>query len=240
MARACADSTYFELTPGGLLTIVPGSLGFQDRLTYTTPGSVNFDKTLYPTATWIYAEAIGGGGGGAGASGGAATGSARGGGSGGTYSASWINVATLAALTPVTVGGGGAGGGVDLAGSQGGTSSFGTGVVAPGGFGSQVSMAVGTTGTDSGAPSSNPGLGQLTKVGQPGGNAIMISATNKLAGTGGQSGYNGAGGLGPVNNAPGAPGYDTYGGGGSGAAAFNASWSGGAGAGGRVIVTVYS
>lgn len=129
--------------------------------------------TKEPWAETVDVICIGGGGGGsAGRARSSATG-AGGGGSGGAITRSTLNASTLNLLETVTVGAGGAGGTTDsMTGSDGGTTSFGSHVYAPGGnngvapgstTGGAGGAAVGTTGlfqqpsTAGGGGGSSPG-----------------------------------------------------------------------------------
>lgn len=241
MARVCVDSTYFETNDDGQLTIVPGSIGYQSSTLFTTVGNTNFFKSFLGTANWIYVEAVGGGGGGAGAESDGVNGVARGGGSGGTYSAGWVDVSTLPAIIVITVGAGGAGGVSNTPGGNGGVSSFGTNIIAPGGLGSLASSAeTNSFLTERGALPGSTGTGQISIVGQPGGNAIQINSLYKISGFGGQSGWGGAGGRATANDDISQNGVSPYGGGGAGAAsALVSQRTGGAGGNGSVRITVY-
>jgi hypothetical protein len=243
MARVCVDSTYFNVNDSGQLTLKPGSVGYQT--TVTVNGDlvpINFQIADYPGAAWVFVECVGGGGGGAGAqdtSG--TTGIAQGGGSGGTYCASWLAASSLPAIVPVAGGGGGLGGTFNTAGANGGASSFGSLVVAPGGLGASVLMLAGSTGgVGKGAASPAAGTGQVRRQGQPGGSAVMVSAVYKIGGHGGASGWPGAGGMGGANNQDGGLGQAFAGGGGGGAAAFNSSNVGGSGGAGIIRISIYN
>jgi hypothetical protein len=242
MARVCVDSTYFNVDDTGQLTIKPGSLGYQTTVTVNYLSPLNFQIADYPNAAWVFVECIGGGGGGAGAQDlTGSTGIAQGGGSGGTYCASWLQASTLPAIVPVAGGDGGSGGIFNAAGSNGGASSFGTLVVAPGGIGATVQMIASTTsGIGKGALSPASGTGQIRRRGQPGGTAVMVMAFHKTGGDGGASGWPGAGGKGGANNQDGGLGDPFTGGGGGGAAAFNSGNSGGSGGAGIVRISVFN
>ena len=243
MARVCVDSTYFNVNDDGQLTIKPGSIGLQTSVLVSGDlVPINFQIADYPNAAWVFVECVGGGGGGAGAqdtSG--STGIAQGGGSGGTYCASWIQASTLPAIVPAAGGNGGIGGTNNAAGSDGGTSSFGTLVVAPGGLGAPVNMlASATSGIGKGAAPGALGTGQIRRQGQPGGTAVMVSAFHKTGGDGGASGWGAGGGKGGANNQNGSAGQFFAGSGGGGAAAFNSSNSGGSGGDGMIRIWIYN
>ncbi|AKA61693.1 hypothetical protein SEA_YDN12_26 [Streptomyces phage YDN12] len=243
MARVCVDSDYFNVDGSGQLTIKPGSIGYQSTVTVLGGfGGQNFQIADYPNAAWVFVECVGGGGGGAGAqdtSG--TTGIAQGGGSGGTYCASWIQASSLPPIVPVLAGASGSGGVNNTAGSNGGDSSFGTLVIAPGGIGAPIHMlASATSGIGRGAASPASGTGQIRRQGQPGGAAVMVMAFHKIGGHGGASGWPGAGGRGGANNENGETGQFYAGGGGGGAAAFNSSNFGGSGGTGVVRISIYN
>lgn len=241
MARVCVDSNYFDVDEDGRLTIVRGSLGYQESITAfggLTP--VVFEIANYPLVNWLFVEAVGGGGSGAGAiaTASAVHGAVGGGGSGATYCASWIRADTLPAVVIASAGAGGAGSFDD--GNNGAASSFGTLVVAPGGIGASEIYGASTTATyNPGAPSAGLGTGQVRKQGQPGQHGIMANVNFKGGGNGGMSGYAGAGGLGGLGNQAGSSGSTYNGGGGGGASAFGSQQISGSGSPGRVIIHTY-
>lgn len=243
MARVCVDSNYFEVNDQGQLTVVRGSLGYQETVQVLGGlGSLNFQIANYPLATWVFVECVGGGGGGAGIDADATptTGGVGGGGSGGTYCASWIKANTLPAVVTVTAGNGGSGGVFDD-GDDGEPSSFGSLVIAPGGIGaSEIYGASETTSMNPGAPSPGLGTGQIRRVGQPGMHATMTNSVHKAGGNGGASGWPGAGGLGGLSNDSGKIGQTFAGGGGGGAAGFGNRQAGGSGGAGIVRISIYN
>lgn len=243
MARVCVDSNYFDVDDEGRLTVVKGSLGYQETIQVfggLAPGT--FEIANYPLATWLFVECIGGGGGGCGADATASgtTGAVGGGGAGGTYAASWIRTATLPAVVVMSAGAGGAAG-IYGSGGNGVQSNFGTLVVAPGGNGANEIYGPSTTNTRN--PGGTPGAlgtGQIRRLGQPGDNAVMTNSFTKTGGNGGASGWPGAGGIGGLASAPGSAGQTFAGGGGGGAAAFGAAYGGGIGGSGIVRVHIYN
>ena len=214
-------------------------------VTFTSNGS--FVKANYPWGRYVVVEVVGGGGGGGGAeaSDGSTTGSAAGGGGGGGYARKTIAFADLAGSETVTVGVGGAGGTAgNNNGSDGGTSSFGSHCSATGGSGGAGSAASavsnfaigGAGGSGLGGDVNAEGgdgtkgmrnLGEVFAVGE-GGGSYLAGTRRPTAGTQGGSGLAG--------HAPG--------GGGSGGwnrpnSGGQANRTGGGGADGVVIVTVY-
>ena len=200
-------------------------LSFQNSGNYTKPTDLRFARII----------AIGGGGGGAGAQstvGGAI--SAGGGGGGGSYSEAWIMASTINPIEVVTIGlGGGAGG---YPGGNGGNTSFGALVVAPGGSG-------GTGQNDSigqGGQGNSGGAGQILITGERGESGFLTNSPFAIAKAGS------GGGMGPYmirgialsvgGNQGGSAGG--LGGGGSGAVAIGAGQSVAGGAGGNGIVIV--
>lgn len=243
MARVCVDSNYFDVDDDGRLTVVRGSLGYQETLqVFGGLISLNFQIADYPLASWIFVECVGGGGGGCGADARATstTGAVGGGGSGGTYAASWLRASTLPGVVVATAGAGGAGG-VFADGDNGNASSFGSLVVAPGGIGAREVYGASTSATrNPGAASPSLGTGQVRKSGQPGENGVMAHALNKSGGNGGASGWNGTGGLGGLANQAGTNGQVYAGGGGGGAAAYNAAMTGGSGGAGIIRIHIFN
>ena len=244
MARVCVDSNYFLVNDSGQLTHKPGSIGFLTALMITSFTSVNFEKSDYPTAKWLFVEAVGGGGGGAGALTTSGWGIAQGGGGGAAYCASWLDVDTLPGLVPMQAGNGGSGGPLgNNPGINGQPSSFGSYVIAPGGFGALITTTQSTSGVGRGAEPSNLGTGQIRRRGSGGGHSIMTSGFYKFAGDGGHSGLGFGGGQGGINdNDFGRPGQPLSGGGGGSATAYNTSGSavGGAGGTGYVRISIYA
>lgn len=241
MARVCVDSTYFDVTPGGLLTFKPESVGIQQLLVFDTVGSTAFMKASFPGLRKLRIRVIGGGGGGAGAEAAPGQSIARSSGSGGTYSESLLDASGIGASETITVGAGGTGAVGNIAGGNGGTSSFGGLVTAPGGLGSGTGMLSGTTeifipGTAAGAA----GIGQISTPGQPGGPCHRLTGGSAFNFDGGGSGggYGGGGsGLGFAggNGLPG----NGYGGGGVGAISYGFANTGGAGSRGAVLIELF-
>lgn len=210
--------TFFEILPDGNLSFRRESVGLQQMIVDASAGVVQFTKASYPGLTRIRVRAIGGGGGG--------------------YSESVIDAAALGASESVTVGLGGNGGVGNDAGDNGGDSSFGGFVIARGGNGAPASMPSGTGEfTVSGAAGSSLGTGQVTAPGEPGGGAIRLAGGSLLGGAGGSSGGGyGAGGNARSSDQAGANGTGTGGGGGGATSRTGASFNGGNGAKGAVII----
>lgn len=202
--------------------------------TFTTTGSFK----VPPGYKEIGVMAIGGGGGG-GSDSRSAAGTSRNGGAGGGGGA--VNICILTALTAgtsytATVAAGGAGAAAQtvnttdgIAGSVGGTSSFGTLVLAYGGGGGAAAQ-IGNNVTGSGGGGTG-GAGSASSGGAPKQTADMTSANTPLNAVGGGGGastgnatnggcaeYGGAGGGGTANTVdPHTGGSSIYGGGGGGA-----------------------
>lgn len=220
-----------------------GGYNFYQTVQYTASGS--FTKASYAGLRAVKVMLVGGGG--AGGSGGAATTghSAGGGGGGGGYAEAWILESALAASVTVTVGAGGTPV-ASAAGNTGGTSSFGSLVIASGGLGGGSKNNYTTANVPAASVGGDGGIGtwgDLLVAGNPGGlgqglNTIGHGGAGggSVLGGGGGPRYTGAGG----GNAVGYPGRQ-YGGGGGGATVNSngAAALGGAGADGIVIVEVY-
>lgn len=237
IARICVDSTFFSIDGTGNLTFRRESVGLQQMIVDATAGVVPFVKANYPGLTRIRVRAIGGGGGGAGADAGAGEAVARAGGSGGGYSESVLDAAALGASENVSVGLGGAGGVGNDNGEDGGDSSFGGFVLARGGRGAPTTMASGTGEFLVAGSASGPiGIGQIAVTGGPGGPAWRMAGGQVMGGAGGDAGGGfGGGGNARASDQTGANGTGT-GGGGGGATSRGASFNGGAGAKGAVII----
>ncbi len=193
--------------------------------------------TYTPTANMAYVrvQAVGGGGGGGNANAGAYRSGA--GGSGGTYSESILSATQITSSQTVTIGAGGVGGTAVSSATDGGATSLGSLVTAPGGKG-----AAGGGSFVRGAIAPSSGTAQWCILGQPGGSSFNTSTSGELvwSGKGGNSalGFGGAA-TGRNNNSTGDDGGN-YGGGGSGAATYNAgAATGGSGGSGVIIVTEY-
>lgn len=241
MTRVCLDSTFFTALPDGSLTFKRTSVGLQQMLQYTTPGTFTFTKASFPGLTRLVVRAEGGGGGGAGADAAVGEAIARAGGGGGGYSESVLDASVIGATESITVGGGGLGGVGNDDGTNGGDSSFGGFVLARGGPGALSPMPSGTSvDARSGSPGAPPGVGQVRVSGDSGGSALRLNGTDIVSGSGGAGGgaLGGGGGLSRAAESDGADGVD-FGGGGGGAGSRGASRSGGKGAGGAVFVTLY-
>lgn len=214
-------------------------------VTYTTSGS--FVKGDYPWGHKVVVEVVGGGGGGGGAaaSNGTTTAASAGGGGGGGYARKAIAFADLAGSETVTVGAGGAGGAAgDNNGSNGGTSSFGSHCSATGGSGGAGSAASTASSFAAGGFGGSGSGGDVNADGGDGTNGFRAGGEVFAVGAGGNSHLSGVtrsgGSTQGANGLSGAQ----YGGGGSGGhnranASGTTNRSGGNGADGVVIVTVY-
>lgn len=182
----------------------PMTVTFDVSGTFTTPG----------VGTWVDIE-----GWGAGASGGrGATSVAGGGGGGGGYNRRMLLRTLLAATETVTIGAGGAARTTNVAGADGGNSTFGSLLTAYGGGAGQVG-ANGRGGAGGGAISAASGA----TAGAPAGDDLLNnsgwggSATANTAGVAGKdSGYGGASGGSGDSATGGAGGSSLYGGAGGG------------------------
>ncbi len=215
-----------------------------------TIGSVTIQKftasgTYTPNAKMLYAivQCVGGGGGGGGAAN-AAAGSAvgAGGGGGGSLSIKRVSASDIGASKAVTIGAAGTGGSAgNNAGAAGGDTSLGALCIGKGG-----ASGSGANGSNLGAFGAGgvAGTGDVTTVGNAGGDGWQAAATNIIAKVG-------AGGAGPFGGAPanrsvvastaGAAGQG-FGAGGNGGISFNGGGTaaGGAGSAGLVIVTEFN
>lgn len=235
--QAGTDTTRV-VTPAGLASLA--GYRYLQTLTYTSSGT--FAKASYPGIKAARIRTVGAGGGGGGAPF-ANTGnhSAGGGGGGGGYAEAIIFEPDLLASEPITIGAGGTGG--NTTGNIGGTTSFGTHVVATGGSGggsfSDNALMLGAPGGAAGIGT----VGNLLVKGTPG----ALGSGHSTLGHGGRGGSSALGGGGVGAYGPGgasslAGGAGGNFGGGGGGAAVNASGSaalGGAGAPGVMIVEVY-
>ena len=194
---------------------------------------------------WWEAEAVGAGGGGGGAPAtGPGQGSAGGGGAGGGYSRSYGQVADLPQRVVVTVGLGGTpgvGSDPNEVSHRGGDSAFGSFAKGQGGRGGGGSPASERFDMRLGGSPGVGSKGYLNIPGQPGEHGIIGPRPSR----GGQGGHShlGSGGRTPGLNGDGRSPLGGYGGGGSGASNGPnqiAVRSGGRGAGGVVIVRLYS
>ncbi|MFI1787493.1 hypothetical protein ACH40D_03350 [Streptomyces olivaceoviridis] len=239
VSRACADGNYFEINDDGELTMVPGSMGLRQILTFKTPGTFTFKKENYPWLSRVRVIVQGAGGGSAGAN--AASGQCivRPGGAAGGYAESLIEASALGATETIVVGAGGVAGTGNAAGSAGGSSSFGGFAIANGGDGgtafqnsaTSLDAVSGVTGTVA-----NTG-NVIASGGGAGGGAIRLSATQGLGGAGGDSRL-GFGGLARSTEGPGTTSRG-WGGGAGGPVSYGAAESGADGGGGIVIVELY-
>lgn len=224
---------------------VPDEVNYklQKVLYYKT--NATFTKSAHPYARALRVKVQAGGGGGGGSQAASNNSNSFGtGGGGGGYAESFItNMASVPASTAVTVGAGGSGGAIGGAGTDGGTSSFGTLVSASGGGGGYVKP---NNAFNTYIFGGNPGTGntgELCITGSGGGNGTGTASFGvgghgggSVLGGGANAAGTGAGGGSSVGLAGG-----VYGGGGSGGStnAGGPGKFGGVGAPGIVIVEVY-
>jgi hypothetical protein len=240
MVTYLSDTDIVEAYNGSAFVNVAsvGTSGYRYVSTVYFTSSGTFSKGDYPWLRAIRVKCQGAGGGGAGAG---VNNRGGGGGAGGNYAESFItNIAGLASSVTVTRGAGGAGGGAGSNnGTTGGASSFGTAVIANGGGGADNSAAGGAGGSTSAS-----GTGEVQFFGgdgSSGSNSNDASIAAIPGGTGGASHLGGAG-RGGNNVSTGQAGFagKQYGGGGGGGYRISASFAGGAGGDGIVIVELYS
>ena len=201
--------------------------------------------TYTPTSGMIYCivEMVGGGGGGGGtptASG--STGAAGGAGGSGAYSRGIFSAATIGASQTITIGSGGTVA-ANTTGGNGGTTSLGVLMTAPGGTGGLVGNALGVSIVYVGAFGANPGTGgYINTGGVPGELGALLLGGNIVSGNGGSS-ILGAGGLGVTGtNAAGNAALANSGSGGSGSIVFAVTGTtqpGGLGGSGIVLITEF-
>lgn len=218
-------------------------LKWEATTTTTTPNQQLFTSSgtwnKPAGAKWVRIRCQAGGGAGGGAPSTSATEmGAGGGGQGGGYAESLMSASSLAASVAVTRGAGGTG--VSAGdGNPGATSSFGAHVIAIGGGGGKSEAAVTTVNVVAGGFQTQSNTGQIQIVGQGGGFGLKTGGTDSAGGQGGSS-HMGGGAHADVGSHGGDTGGQ-YGGGGSGASngPSQSARSGGAGAGGIIIVTTY-
>lgn len=224
----------------------PAAYRYVETLYYTTNGT--FTKADYPWLRAIRVKVQGGGGAGGGAPATAAgQTSVGGGGGGGAYSESFItDIAGLDASITVTRGAGGTAVS-GASGNAGGSSSFGTLVVADGGGGGTARASSAFYIPSPGGDGGNPALGTGDlKIGGTGG-SMGWKGANYSGGGGGGASHLGGGAHGNANGSGGGSALAgtaglLYGGGGSGGATAvsSSAAAGGAGAAGVVIVELYA
>lgn len=229
------------VTPAGLASL-PG-YKFQQRIKYTT--SFTFEKAVYADMRLMRVITVGGGGAGGGAQPASAGNHSKGGGGGGGgYAERIVWPHEIADAVTITVGAGGVGSTAQAAGASGGSSSFGTLVVATGGAGGNTttnqSLYVSAPGGDGGVGTAGDILIAGAGGGMGTGYATLANGGNggsSVLGGGARGTYSGAGAFSLA-------GYNggNYGAGGSGALANQSAGTaaaGGSGAPGIVIVEVY-
>lgn len=203
--------------------------------------SGTYTPTVGTTAVLVRVQGGGGGGGGSAATAGGqiAVGT---GGTGGAYGEGWYTTGFTGGI-PVTVGAGGAGGTAgNNAGAAGGTSSFGSLLSCPPGFGGQGGPA--NAMSDVSVPDvvpSNPATGaNLLAVRGTGGGFIFLTATGSSIGSRGGDSFSGSGPQ-MQNNGPGNSAFNPgAGGGGATQGPSSPARAGGNGAAGYVIVMEFA
>jgi len=205
--------------------------------TFTSSGTY----TPTPGTTKVIVEVVGGGASGGGcAATSASTASGASGGGSGAYAEALITSGFSGVAVTIGAGGAAPAAGAND-GNDGGNSSFGSLVVAPGGKHGRGSIAFTPPITlgSSGVTSAPTGATILGTVGYPGGSSYILSTSNTAGGLGAPTVF-GPGGL-PGGNAAGnaaiTPGA---GGGGASSLASSVARAGGAGANGMVIVHEYA
>lgn len=189
MAKACVDSTFFDVDPAtGELTHRPGSTGMRQILYFRNVGVFQFNKADYPWLANVRVRAQAGGGGSASTGPTVNSCAAQPGAAGGGYAESFLPASALGATESVVVGQGGNGGVSGGDGNAGQNSSFGGHVIAIGGAGSPSPMTAGTTPIFfSGIAGPTGGTGQLVIGGGAGGGPGRVDATQAYSGEGGDS-----------------------------------------------------
>ena len=246
MAAFQIDTQALLVWLGSSWGTIGNAKGYQYWQTVRFTANGSFVKAAYPGIRAVRVRCQGGGGAGGGAGATTSTQTASGGGGGGgVYAESWILESALSTSHAVTVGTGGTG----VAGGQGnsgGTSSFGSLVIAPGGGGGFNRAASTSPRASSGAAITSGGTGDFIIQGGGGGagmafdNDWNINEDYGLFGQGGSSHLGGTsrGARGPATS-PSAG--CLYGGGGTGAVngISESDKAGGAGAAGIVIVDIF-
>lgn len=186
---------------------------------FTSSGTWNKPSGLDPDRM-VVVELWGAGGGGASTA--ASNGS---GGAGGGYLCRMFRLSQIPASVSVAIGAGGAGGvGANVAGANGGATTFGALMSAPGGGGGQVGAASAAGGTPATAdepggssPSGAAGAAALRAGGAGGGakNGVSAGGASLLGGDGGASGNGAAGAAGAAPAGGGGGGYGANGGAGA-------------------------
>jgi len=238
------DSNLLTTYDGSAWVVTSSVAPTYDTEVFTASGA--FTKASYPWARAIRVRVVGGGGGGGGST--ATSGStisAGGGGGGGGYSEARLLIADLSASETVTVGAGGSGGAVAGAGGNGGDSLFGAHAKGHGGFGA-IAGPVATPGSMAGLPGvgGDATLGDINVPGAEGirgmtptgvvGRVVSAGGGASVLGAAGSTVYTASGSAGGVGRG--------YGAGGTGGCndISESGYTGGAGAGGIVIVEIYA
>jgi len=233
-----ANSGIAITNAAGSITI--GTNGVLNNIVTITGATTSYTPTAGTKA--IQVELIGGGGGGGGTSAPATNCSAGGGGGAGGYVR--FMLANPVGPYTVAVGSGGAGG-AGAAGSAGGSTSFNTGITTyTAGGGSGGSKGSANNAAIGGAGGSNAGGATISITGNPGGISVESGSIWGVSGIGGGS-ILGGGGMplsltaagGPITGNAGAA--NSGSGGSGGIVTGGGAATGGAGAGGVIIITEY-
>jgi hypothetical protein len=244
LAQMISDNTGLDVLDDGTIATIVANMkkATAGRLIGVQVFTASGTYTPTPGMTTCIIEAQGGGG----AGGGLATPSAGNislgaPGTSGSYAKGRFTAATIGASQAVTIGAGGTFAS-NTAGSNGGTSSVGSIITAPGGVGggllnNQVPGASNGNGSVSGTPT---GANIAQSIGTCPSLSTSISASSAQAGAGGPSIF-GGGGVPPVINGGGTVGQN-YGSGGSGVVAGSggANAAGGGGKAGIVFIWEYA
>lgn len=186
-------------TPGEVLVAADvntylANNGYQLNDILKITSSTTFEKADYPWLKAIKVKTVGAGGGGAGApTTGASETSLSRGGSGGGYSESFItDIAGLDSSITVTIGAGGLGGAAGQNnGNAGGSSSFGTAVIAAGGGAGISQVAGGFPRLIGGLAGAAPGTGDITLAGGCTPIQVSVAAGTQALGASGKSIFGG-------------------------------------------------
>ena len=209
----------------GWQTVASG-LGYQYWQTVPIVATGTFTKGNYPGFRIARVRLMSGGGSGYGAEATTASQcSAGSGGQGGTYAESWVLESAMGTTVTVTIGAGGIGAAPPSSGTAGGTSSFGSLVIAVGGSAGLVGSATNLIGGTNGTSNASSSTGTVIIPGEPGHPSITfgtgisgVSTPRGMSGQGGNAGNGmGMGGRGRSLGGNNSGGSGTqYGGGGGG------------------------
>lgn len=193
MSAYVQDEQSLVVAHAGVWDAVGNRKGFGYWQTVKYEANGTFTRGNYPGLRAVMVHCQGGGGGG----GGTATtafgeSSSSGGGGGGVYARKWVPASALSASTTITVGAGGASAAA-VDGTAGGTSSFGSHCVAPGGTGGFTRATSAGFRASSGATATTGGTGDLIIPGGAGSGGFSFGQSIVTPGTA-DKGLYGAGG----------------------------------------------